>query len=139
MLEFARLALAQRMKERKVFDAPDAVVHYLQLRLSTKPHEVFGLLFLEDQNRLIALEEMFQRTLTQTSVYPREVERAVHHQASAVVLAHNHPRGTVQPSRADEILTQTLKTTLALIDVRVLKHIIVAPGEALSMTERGML
>jgi DNA repair protein RadC len=79
-------------------------------------------------------------TLTQTSVYPREVVlRALHHQASAVVLAHNHPSGTVQPSRADEMLTQTLKTTLALIDVRVLDHIIVAPGEALSMAERGLL
>jgi len=73
-------------------------------------------------------------------VYPREVVlRALHHQASAVVLSHNHPSGTVQPSRADEMLTHTLKTTLALIDVRVLDHIIVAPGEALSMAERGLL
>jgi DNA repair protein RadC len=140
VLELARRALAQRMKERTVFDTPDAVKHYLQLRLSAKPHEVFAVLFLDVQNRLIALEEMFQGTLTQTSVYPREVVlRALHHQASAVVLAHNHPSGTVQPSRADEMLTQTLKTTLALIDVRVLDHIIVAPGEALSMAERGLL
>jgi DNA repair protein RadC len=139
VLELARRALAQRMKERTVFDTPDAVKHYLQLRLSAKPHEVFAVLFLDVQNRLIYLEEMFQGTLTQTSVYPREVVRALHHQASAVVLAHNHPSGTVQPSRADEILTQTLKTTLALIDVRVLDHIIVAPGETLSMAERGLL
>jgi DNA repair protein RadC len=140
VLELARRALAQRMKERTVFDTPDAVKHYLQLRLSAKQHEVFAVLFLDVQNRLIALEEMFQGTLTQTSVYPREVVlRALHHQASAVVLAHNHPSGTVQPSRADEMLTQTLKTTLALIDVRVLDHIIVAPGEALSMAERGLL
>jgi DNA repair protein RadC len=139
VLELARRALAQRMKERTVFDTPDAVKHYLQLRLSAKPHEVFAVLFLDVQSRLIYLEEMFQGTLTQTSVYPREVVRALHHQASAVVLAHNHPSGTVQPSRADEILTQTLKTTLALIDVRVLDHIIVAPGETLSMAERGLL
>ena len=140
VLELARRALAQRMKERTVFDTPDAVKHYLQLRLSAKQHEVFAVLFLDVQNRLIALEEMFQGTLTQTSVYPREVVlRALHHQASAVVLAHNHPSGTVQPSRADEMLTQTLKSTLALIDVRVLDHIIFAPGEALSMAERGLL
>jgi DNA repair protein RadC len=138
VLELARRAMAQRLKERTVFDTPDAVKHYLQLHLSARKHEVFAVLFLDVQNRLIALEEMFQGTLTQTSVYPREVVlRALHHQASAVVLAHNHPSGTVQPSRADEMLTQTLKTTLALIDVRVLDHIIVAPGEALSMAERG--
>jgi DNA repair protein RadC len=139
VLELARRALAQRMKERTAFDTPDAVKHYLQLHLSARKHEVLAVLFLDVQNRLIALEEMFQRTLTQTSVYPHEVERALHHQTSAVVLAHNHPSGTVQPSRADEMLTQTLKTTLSLIDVRVLDHIIVAPGEALSMAELGLL
>jgi len=140
VLELARRALAQQLKARAVFATPDAVKEYLQLHLAAKPHEVFAVLFLDVQNRLLALEEMFQGTLTQTSVYPREVVlRALHHQASAVVLAHNHPSGTVQPSRADEMLTQTLKTTLALIDVRVLDHIIVAPGEALSMAERGLL
>ncbi len=140
VLELARRAMAQRLQERTVFATPDAVKHYLQLQLSAKQHEVFAVLFLDVQNRLLALEELFRGTLTQTSVYPREVVlRALHHQASAVVLAHNHPSGTVQPSRADEMLTQTLKTTLALIDVRVLDHIIVAPGEALSMAERGLL
>ena len=140
VLELARRAMAQRLQERCVFDTPDAVKHYLQLHLSARRHEVFAVLFLDVQNRLIALDEMFQGTLTQTSVYPREVVlRALHHQASAVVLAHNHPSGTVQPSRADEMLTQTLKTTLALIDVRVLDHVIVAPGEALSMAERGLM
>jgi DNA repair protein RadC len=83
---------------------------------------------------------MFQGTLTQTSVYPREVVlRALHHQAAAVVLSHNHPSGSLQPSRADELLTQTLKTTLAFVDVRVLDHIIVSHGSALSMAERGIL
>lgn len=140
VLELSRRALAQQLKERTIFATPDAVKHYLQLHLAAKPHEVFAVLFLDVQNRLLALEELFRGTLTQTSVYPREVVlRALHHQASSVVLAHNHPSGTVQPSRADEMLTQTLKTTLALIDVRVLDHVIVAPGEALSMAERGLL
>jgi DNA repair protein RadC len=101
---------------------------------------VFAVVFLDVQNRLLAMEEMFQGTLTQTSVYPREVVvRALHHAAAAVVLAHNHPSGTVQPSRADEMLTQTLKSALALVDVRVLDHIIVAPGQALSMAEKGLV
>ena len=140
VLELARRALAQQLQEGQVFDSPDAVKHYLQLHLAYKGHEVFAVLFLDSQHRLLALEEMFRGTLTQTSVYPREVVlRALHHQAAAVVLSHNHPSGNVQPSRADEALTQTLKTTLALIDVRVLDHVIVAPGQALSMAEKGLL
>ena len=140
VLELARRALAQQLQEGEVFDSPDAVKHYLQLHLAYKGHEVFAVLFLDSQHRLLALEEMFRGTLTQTSVYPREVVlRALHHQAAAVVLSHNHPSGNVQPSRADEALTQTLKTTLALIDVRVLDHVIVAPGQALSMAEKGLL
>jgi DNA repair protein RadC len=101
---------------------------------------VFAVLFLDAQNRLIAMDELFRGTLTQTSVYPREVVlRALRHEAASVVLAHNHPSGTVQPSRADEALTQTLKAALALVDVRVLDHVIVAPGGALSMAEKGLL
>ena len=140
VMELARRALAQQLRTREVFDSPDAVKHYLQLHLAHKPHEVFAVLFLDSQHRLLALEELFRGTLTQTSVYPREVVlRALHHHAGAVVLAHNHPSGSVQPSRADEALTQTLKTTLALVDVRVLDHVIVAPGQALSMAEKGLL
>lgn len=140
VLELARRALHQQLREREVFDSPDAVKHYLQLHLAAKAHEVFAVLFLDSQNRLIALEELFRGTLTQTSVYPREVVlRALHHHAAAVVLAHNHPSGSVQPSRADEALTRTLKTTLALIDVRVLDHVIVAPGAALSMADQGLM
>ena len=140
VLELARRALAQQLREREVFGSPQAVKHYLQLHLAAKAHEVFAVLFLDSQNRLIALEELFRGTLTQTSVYPREVVlRALHHHAAAVVLAHNHPSGSVQPSRADEALTRTLKTTLALIDVRVLDHVIVAPGAALSMAEEGLV
>ena len=86
------------------------------------------------------MEELFRGTLTQTSVYPREVvSRALHHHAAAVVLAHNHPSGCVEPSRADETLTQTLKAALALIDIRVLDHVIVAKGGALSMAEHGLV
>ena len=140
VLELARRALAQQLREREVFDSPQAVKHYLQLHLAAKGHEVFAVLFLDSQHRLLAMEELFRGTLTQTSVYPREVVlRALHHQAAAVVLAHNHPSGSVQPSRADEALTQTLKAALALVDVRVLDHVIVAPGQALSMAEKGLV
>lgn len=140
VLELARRAMAQQLREREVFDSPQALQHYLQLHLAAKGHEVFAVLFLDTGNRLLALEELFRGTLTQTSVYPREVVlRALHHHAAAVVLAHNHPSGSVQPSRADEALTQTLKAALGLIDVRVLDHVIVAPGQALSMAEQGLV
>jgi DNA repair protein RadC len=140
VLELARRAMAQQLQERTVFADPQAVKHYLQLHLAARSHEVFAVLFLDVQNKLLAMEELFRGTLTQTSVYPREVViRALHHQAAAVVLAHNHPSGTVQPSRADEALTHTLKAALALVDVRVLDHIIVGPGQALSMAEQGLV
>lgn len=140
VLELARRALAEQLRERAALDTPQAVKDYLQLQLANKKHECFAVLFLDNQHRLLALEEMFRGTLAQTSVYPREVVlRALHHHAAAVVLAHNHPSGTVQPSRADETLTQALKAALALIDVRVLDHVIVAPGLALSMAEKGLL
>lgn len=140
VLELARRAMAQQLAEREVFASPGAVKQYLQLQLAARPHEVFAVLFLDVQNRLLAMEELFRGTLTQTSVYPREVVlRALHHQSAAVVLAHNHPSGSVQPSRADEALTQTLKSALAMVDVRVLDHVIVAPGAALSMAERGLV
>lgn len=140
VLELARRALAEQLRERAALDSPQAVKDYLQLQLASKKHECFAVLFLDNQHKLLALEEMFRGTLAQTSVYPREVVlRALHHHAAAVVLAHNHPSGTVQPSRADETLTQALKAALALIDVRVLDHVIVAPGLALSMAEKGLL
>lgn len=140
VLELARRAMAQQLRAREVFSSPDAVKHYLQLHLAREPHEQFAVMFLDAQNRLIELEVMFRGTLTQTSVYPREiVVRALQREAASVVLAHNHPSGTVQPSRADEALTNTVKAALALVDVRVLDHVIVAPGDALSMAERGLL
>ncbi len=140
VLELARRAMAEQLQQNPVFDSPQMVKHYLQLHLSGKQHEVFAVLFMDAQHRLICLQEMFHGTLTQTSVYPREVVKlALHHNAAAVVLAHNHPSGSVQPSRADEALTQTLKSALALVDVRVLDHIIVGMGQTLSLTEKGLL
>ena len=140
VMELARRALAQQLKDRAVLDTPQAVREYLRLHLGAQSHEVFALLLLDSRHRLIAFEEMFRGTLTQTAVYPREVVlRALHHGAAGVVLAHNHPSGSLEPSHADEALTRTLQSALALIDVRVLDHVIVAPGGALSMAERGLL
>ena len=140
VLELSRRALAQVLQEKALFDSPKAVREYLQLQLGARQHEVFAVLFLDSQNRLIALEELFRGTLTQTSVYPREVVlRALHHHAAAVVLAHNHPSGSAQPSRADEALTQSLKAALALVDVRVLDHFIVTRDQAVSMAEMGLV
>ncbi|WP_431275499.1 RadC family protein [Variovorax ureilyticus] len=140
VLELARRAMAEGLKESPVFDSPEAVKQYLQLHLSARPHEVFAALFLDARHRLIAMEELFRGTLTQTSVYPREVvARSLHHRAAAVVLAHNHPSGCTEPSRADELLTQTLKNALAVIDVRVLDHMVVGRGHTLSMAERGLI
>jgi DNA repair protein RadC len=132
--------LACEMRESDTLAAPDAVKDYLRLKLAPKDHEVFAVVFLDAQNRVIEFEEMFRGTLTQTSVYPREVVRAaMKHNAACVVLAHNHPSGNATPSRADEALTHTLKAALALVDVRVLDHFIVTTGEALSMAERGLM
>ena len=140
VLELARRALAQQLQDKPLFSTPQAVRDYLQLQLGSRPHEIFAVLFLDAQHRLIALEELFRGTLTQTSVYPREVVvRALALQAGSVVLAHNHPSGEPRPSRADEALTQTLKAALALVDVRVLDHFIVTSTQAVSMAELGLL
>jgi DNA repair protein RadC len=140
VLELARRATGEQLREREVFSSPGAVKHFLQLHVARMPHEVFAVMFLDAQNRLIEMEVMFRGTLTQTSVYPREiVKRALDIEAAAVVLAHNHPSGTVQPSKADEALTQTLRQALALVDVRVLDHVVVAPGTACSMAELGLI
>jgi len=124
----------------EVFASPSAVSHFCRLKIGSKEHEVFAVVFLDVQNKLIAFEEMFRGTLTQTSVYPREVViAALKMQAAGVIFTHNHPSGSVQPSRADEVLTQTLKAALALVDVRVLDHIIVSEGASLSMAEKGLI
>lgn len=137
----AALAILERhVAERDLFSSPDCAKTYLRLQLGDQVREHFGVMCLDAQNRLIAFEIVASGTLTQTAVYPREVVlRALAHGAASVVLAHNHPSGTVQPSRADHALTETLRAALALVDVRVLDHIIVAAGDALSMAERGLL
>mgnify|MGYP002737944222 CR=1 FL=1 len=140
VMELARRAVAQQLQERSAMSSASEVKRYLQMQLATLAHEVFAVLFLDSQNRLIAFEELFRGTVAQTSVYPREVVlRALHHHAAAVVLAHNHPSGSTQPSRADEALTQTLKSALALVDVRVLDHIVVGTDGCVSLTEYGWM
>lgn len=140
IVQQALALLACEMRQTDVLAAPDDVKDYLRLKLASKPHEVFVVMFLDAQNRVIEFEEMFRGTLTQTSVYPREVVKAsLTHNAASVVLAHNHPSGSPTPSRADEMLTQTLKSALALVDVRVLDHLIVTTSEVLSMAERGLM
>ena len=140
VLELARRALAGQLKETTLFDTPQAVRDYLQLQLGSRPHEVFAILFLDAKLRLIVMEQLFTGTLTQTTVYPREVaRRALELGASGVILAHNHPSGVAEPSRADELLTGTLKSALALIDVRVLDHLVVGTSDVISFAERGLL
>ena len=138
--EMARRALHEKISRGNVLNSPAAVRDYLRLKMQALPHEVFMALFLDAQNRVITIEELFRGTLTQTSVYPREVvKRALHHNAGAVILAHNHPSGVAEPSHADETLTQALRQALALVDIRVLDHFIVAGSAVLSFAERGLL
>ncbi len=140
VLEIARRALAQRLTQQAVFDHPKAVRDYVALHLRELPHESFAALFLDAQHRLIVMEPLFRGTLTQTAVYPREVvKRALALNAAAVILAHNHPSGVAEPSRADEHLTQTLRQALALVDVRVLDHLVVGHDSTVSFAERGLL
>ena len=140
VIELARRALAQELAHRPAFDHPTKVKDYLKLQLGQHPHEVFAVMFLDAQTRLLKFEEMFRGTLTQTSVYPREVvKRALDLHAASVVFAHNHPSGVAQPSRADEYLTQNLINALKLVDVRVLDHFVVGEGEVVSFAERGLL
>ena len=138
VMELARRTLDQSLQSRPVFDTPDRVRAYLQIELAGRDHEIFMVLFLDAQHTLITAEALFRGTLTQTSVYPREVvKRALAHNAAAVVLAHNHPSGCAEPSASDAQLTRTLRQALALIDVRVLDHFIVTRAAVTSMAERG--
>jgi DNA repair protein RadC len=140
-LEMARRALATQMSNKNLLSSPAAVREWLTLKLAGLGYEVFGALWLDSKNRLIAWEELFRGTLSQTSVFPREVvKQALAHNAAAVLLCHNHPSGVAEPSQADELLTQNLKQALALVDVRVLDHFIVAgTARPLSFAERGLL
>lgn len=140
IFEMVQRALKEEMCERDVLSSPEQVRNYLCLRMGQLPQEIFVALFLDAQNRLLESETLFTGTLTQTSVYPREVlKRALHHNAAAVILAHNHPSGLTEPSRADEVLTRKLKEALDMVDVRVLDHFVVAGNSALSFAERGLL
>lgn len=140
VLEMARRALGEEMTQGDALGSPGAVRDYLRLHLGGLDHEVFMALFLDAQNRVLAREELFRGTLTQTSVYPREVvKRALAHNAAGIILAHNHPSGVAEPSQADRWLTEQLKTALGLVDVKVLDHFIVAGSKGLSFAERGLL
>ena len=140
VVELARRALHEDVRRDRLLDSPGKVHEYLRMSIGRLPHEVFTALFLDAQNRLIEHEELFRGTLTQTSVYPREVvKRALARNCAAVIFAHNHPSGVAEPSRADELLTRTLREALALVDVRVLDHIIVAGNASVSFAERGLL
>ena len=132
--------LDARMRSAPVLSSPEAVRDYLRLLLHDREHEVFVCVFLDAQHRVIACDELFRGTLAQTSVYPREVVKvALAHNAAAMIFAHNHPSGVAEPSRADELLTQTLKQALALVDVRVLDHFVVAGSALVSFAERGLI
>jgi len=140
VLELARRSLAETVAERPLLDAPGTVKDYLRLHLGGLGHEVFAVLFLDAQARLLRMEEMFRGTLTQASVYPREVlKRALELGAATVILAHNHPSGSAQPSRADEALTRALQAALEMIQVRVLDHLVVGESGVLSFAEQGLL
>lgn len=140
IFEMSRRALAEEIKQKDVLSSPKKVRDYLSLKLGNEPREIFMVLFLDTQNRVQAQESLFEGTLTQASVYPREiVKRALHHNAASVIFAHNHPSGIVEPSRADETLTKSLKSALDLVDVRVLDHFIVAGNDTMSFAERGLL
>lgn len=140
VMELARRSLAQEMQRRPVFESPQQVKDFVRMQLGHLAHEVFAVLFLDAQHQLIRLEEMFRGTLTHTSVYPREVvKRALEVGAGAVILAHNHPSNIAEPSRADELLTETLRRALQLVDVRVLDHFVVSRTQVTSFAERGLL
>jgi len=140
IIEQALAILARRHQPGELMDSPMAVKAFLRLRAAKHDREVFGCLWLDSQNRVLAVDDVSFGTLTQCSVYPRElVRRAMALNAAAVILTHNHPSGNPKPSRADENLTQTLKSSLALVDCRVLDHIITASGDAQSMAELGLV
>jgi DNA repair protein RadC len=140
VMELARRALAEQLERGALLSSPDTVKQYLQLLLAAKTYESFTVLFLDTRNRLLSSREMFRGTLTQASVYPREVVKAaLEYNAAGLILAHNHPSGIAEPSGADRMLTKTLQQALSLIDVRVLDHFIVAGHQVYSFAEHGLL
>lgn len=140
LLEVARRCLGEELRAGSALTSPASVRDYLRIALGSREHEVFVALFLDSQHRVLRSEELFRGTLGQTSVYPREVVKAaLAANAAAVIFAHNHPSGVAQPSQADELLTRSLKDALALVDVKVLDHFVVAGNHCLSFAERGLL
>jgi DNA repair protein RadC len=140
VVEMAQRCLREELGRRDVLTSPRQTRDYLGLRLHAHPHEVFACLFLDNRHRVIAYEELFRGTIDGASVHPREVvRRALHHNAAALILAHNHPSGVAEPSQADRQITQRLQEALSLIDVRVLDHIVVGHNETRSLAEMGML
>ncbi|WP_198970191.1 RadC family protein [Xylophilus sp. ASV27] len=140
VLQAAQRVLAARVRGTDVLTSPAVVKDFLRARLGNLPHEIFAVVHLDAQHRVLDYVEMFRGTVSQTSVYPREVVKdALGRNSSALLLVHNHPSGSPEPSRADELLTQTLKSAAALVDVRVLDHLIVAGNELMSFAERGLL
>jgi DNA repair protein RadC len=140
VLEMARRHLSEQLREGDALRNPEDTRRYLQMQLSSHPYEVFAVLFLDNRHRVLAFEELFRGTIDGASVHPREVvRRALHYNAAALILAHNHPSGVSEPSSADRRITARLQAALALIDVRVLDHIVVGHGEFTSFAERGLL
>jgi DNA repair protein RadC len=140
VMEMARRVLREDVQNGDALTSPDTVRRYLSLLLKDKPHEEFWAVFLDTQNRVIQSEMLFRGTLSQTSVYPREVvKRTLTHNAAGIILAHNHPSGAAEPSQADKLLTHALKEALALVEVRVLDHFVVAGARGLSFAEAGLL
>jgi DNA repair protein RadC len=139
-LEISRRHLSERLARGDVLSNPEATRHFLQARLRDQPHEVFAVLYLDNQHRVLEFEELFRGTLDGASVHPREVVKAaLRRNAAALIFAHNHPSGVAEPSAADRSLTRRLREALALVDIRVLDHLVVGDGETISLAERGWI
>jgi DNA repair protein RadC len=140
VLELARRALAQQLADKPVFDAPQSLLDFVRLHIGSKPYEVFAVMFLDSQQKLIAWEEIFRGSLAEAKVYPRDVAvRALHHHAASVILAHNHPSGDLRISKADEALTELMRSALQLLDIRLIDHIITTRDQAIAMSNQGLL
>jgi DNA repair protein RadC len=140
ILAGARALLARSIRRGKLLESPRAVRDYLSVNLGTLPHEVFGILHLDNRHRLIEWQELFRGTLDGATVHPREVvKEALARNTAACILVHNHPSGVAEPSQADELITRRLKEALALVEIRVLDHVVVAGGELISMAEKGLI
>jgi DNA repair protein RadC len=136
----ARQALSSRVRRGTLLNSPRLTANFLIARLGQRPYETFTLIYVDNRHRMIACEDLFRGTIDGASVYPREVvKEALRHNSAAVIFAHNHPSGVAEPSHADELITQRLKAALALVDIRVLDHVIVAAGETISFAQRGLL